>query len=378
LLCASLGCGGTTGSSKRKGGTGATAGESNAASAATGGSAGSAATGGSATGGQASTAGKDGAGSGGTASGGSATGGTGGTGGAATGGTGAGGTGAGARAGATGTGGAASGGLGGGPIATGGSAGTLAAGAAGIGGTATGGTSTASGGTATGGTSTASGGTATGGASTASGGTGGKSVVDCPDGPTCDEPMIRGSSNGIGPDGCILGYCCVSVTLDTGSARMLLVNEQLTAAIPTDMEYEGLEPIAYSIYADSHQPNQTQTQDCESLTVDGPSKLFCPASPASPPACGEIVELELDYEWGTMGCYAHTDYAQSLTTVLSAAVECLSCPATRPAEGATEANLPTGTECLYSNGTVGCRVVRPSSPAPELIWNCAPRADAGS
>ena len=159
-----------------------------------------------------------------------------------------------------------------------------------------------------------------------------------------------------------------AVTLETGSARMLLVNGQLTAAIPTDMAYEGLEPIAYSIYASSHPPNQTQTEACESVTVEGPSKLFCPASSGSQPACGEIVQLEVDYSWGTMGCYADSD---DLTAALSAEVECLSCPATQPADGATEPNLPTGTECLYSNGTLGCRVVRPNSPAPELIWECA-------
>ena len=189
--------------------------------------------------------------------------------------------------------------------------------------------------------------------------------------------MVRGSSNGIGPDGCILGYCCVSVTLETGSARMLLVNEQLTAAIPTDMAYEGLEPISYEIHASSHQPNQTRTEDCESFMLTGPSKLFCPATPASPPACGEIVELELDYDWMTVGCYANTGHTQSLTAALSAEVECLSCPANQPANGATEANLPTGTECLYSDGATGCRVVRSDSSAPGLIWNCAPRAGVG-
>jgi hypothetical protein len=192
--------------------------------------------------------------------------------------------------------------------------------------------------------------------------------------------MIKGSSNGIGPDGCVLGFCCVSVTLGTGSARMLLVNGQLTAAIPTNLEYQGMQPLEYYVYASSQQPDQAETTACESLTVNGPSKLFCPAGPGSPPVCGETVQLRIDYQWGTIGCYASTGPYPSLAATVSAKVECLSCPARQPTNGATEATLPVGTECLYGNGATGCRVVRPSSYEPQLIWQCAPRAgaDAGT
>jgi hypothetical protein len=369
LVCGSLGCGGAGG---LKGGAGGTGGANVLAS---GGASGGGTTGNAATGGT----GAGGAATGGVGAGGTGTGGTG-TGGAGTGGT-------------VGAGGAASGGIGTGGIATGGSAGTTATGGTGLGGTGTGGAATGGAGAAGAGAAGAgAGGAATGGAGAggsgtggqASGGTGGQSAttkVICPDEPVCDTPMINGSSNGTGPDGCILGFCCVSVTLGIGSARMLLVNGQLTTAIPTNLEYEGMQPLAYGIYASSRKPDQAQATDCETLSmIKGPSKLFCPASPDSQPACGETVQLQVDYQWGTIGCYAHTDYSSFLTATVSAEVECLSCPATQPANGATEASLPVGTECLYNNGATGCRVVRPSSDAPQVIWQCAPRAgaDAGS
>ena len=141
-----------------------------------------------------------------------------------------------------------------------------------------------------------------------------------------------------------------------------------------------MQPLAYEIVARSQKPGETQTMDCESLMVNGPSKLFCPASSGTQPACGQTVELQVDYQWGTIGCYAHTDHSSFLTATVSAQMECLSCPATQPANGATEASLPPGTECLYGNGATGCRVVRPSLEAPEPVWNCAPRvgADAGA
>ena len=176
------------------------------------------------------------------------------TGGVGAGGVGTGGSGAPAvgTGGTIGTGGAASGGIGTGGIATGGSAGTMATGGTGLGGAGTGGAATGgagAGGAGTGGAAT--GGAGAGGAGTggqASGGTGGQSTttkVICPVGPVCDTPMINGTSVGIGPDGCVHGFCCVSVTLGTGSARMLLVNGQLTAVIPTNLEYEGMQPLAY-------------------------------------------------------------------------------------------------------------------------------------
>jgi hypothetical protein len=289
----------------------------------------------------------------------------------------------GAGAGGAGTGGVATGGVGAGGAVTGGAAtggtgtGGVGAGGAGSGGAATGGAGT--GGAASGGAG--AGGTGTGGQ--ASGGTGGQSTttkVVCPSAPTCSEPMISGTSVGVAPDGCIHDFCCVSVALETASARMLLVGGKLTAAVPTSLDYQGMQPLSYYVYASSHQPEQSKTTDCESLTVDGPSQLFCPVSPVSPPACGDTVQLLIDHKWGTIGCYASSGTYPTLTVALSAPVECLSCPATPPARGATEANLPVGTECLYLDGTMGCRVVRPSSYEPELIWECAPRAgaDAGS
>ncbi len=371
VVCGSLGCGGAGGLKGGAGGTGGTGGSASGG-ASGGGSAGNAATGGTGAGGAAI----GGVGAGGTGTGGK------GAGGAGTGGKGTGGKGTG---GIIGAGGAASGGIGTGGSATGGSAGT--SGGTGLGGSETGGAATGgagAGGAGTGGAAT--GGAGAGGAGTggqASGGMGGQSTttkVICPVGPVCDAPMINGTSVGIGPDGCISDFCCVLATLGTGSARMLLVSGQLTLAIPTSLEYEGMQPLSYYVYASSRKPDQAQATKCENLTVNGPSKLFCPASPDSQPACGETVQLQVDYQWGTIGCYAHTDYSSFLTATVSAPVECLFCPGTPPASGASEASLPVGTECLYNNGATGCRVVRPSSYAGELIWECAPRAgaDAGS
>ncbi|MBN2573059.1 MAG: hypothetical protein JXP73_00710, partial [Deltaproteobacteria bacterium] len=184
-----------------------------------------------------------------------------------------------------------------------------------------------------------------------------------------------------GPDGCIMGFCCVSVTLGTGSARMLLVNGQLTLAIPTNLEYEGMQPLSYEILASARMADQAQTTDCETrLITEGAATLFCPADPGRQPACGETVQIQVDYRWGSIGCYAHSDYSSYLTATVSAQVECLACPARQPANGATEATLPVGTECLYGNGATGCQVVRPSSQESELVWQCASRtgADAGA
>jgi hypothetical protein len=359
LACGSLGCGGSGG---LKGGVGGTGGASDWASggASGGGSTGNGATGGAATGG----AGTGGAATGGAGTGGAATGGAA-TGGAATGGAATGGKGAG---GAIGTGGVASGGSGIGGMAAGGSAGTVATGGTGSGGTGTGGVGTGG---------VGGGGAGTGGQ--ASGGTGGQDTtkVTCPVAPECAPPMIHGTSTFIGPDGCISDFCCVSLALETGSARGLLVNGQLTLAIPTRLEYQGMQPLGYEIRATSRMPDEAQTTNCEVPSIiEGPSKLFCPANPGRQPACGETIQLQVDYQWGSIGCYAHTDYSSYLTATVSAEVECLACPARQPATGTAEATLPVGTECLYSNGTTGCQVVRSGSPESEVIWKCAPRAGA--
>ena len=194
---------------------------------------------------------------------------------------------------------------------------------------------------------------------------------ECPSRPGCWG--VDGSSNGRDADGCTLGYCCVTPPrLGGNDARVVLVNDKLTAILPAHISSSGMQPSWY-LRVNVHQGDAGPNIACslhdkaDPVPTSQAMLAFCPLHPAVPPACGDNVSFDIDYSWGTIACYLDGG-SRSDSASVTAPVECLTCPTTQPTNDAQEPNLPVGTECSF--GTSKCQVVWKSTYTPLPVWKC--------